>query len=244
MPPSDTLPWHASSMSASYIWTFHTLAPSCGTITLKLVLHISPLIILTFFSLTLRHHFLSFRLFLMVTMPFIHDTLGSTPGISTAGLIPSHLGPAYQPNAGSPPGQVRRLSLHQHASELHINKFISNPDKFFPEFGLHFKHKGYLNPCSKNYLVTLKYDLNELRSHTWLYTTLPNTTDDFPTVKSTDVFTNENMFKLLRIAILTKFHYHPLNFRLASKLLNYGEACDYLNYNMIHYICPCPPSFY
>ncbi len=43
---------------------------------------------------------------------------------------------------------------------------IENDDLFFPEFGFEMEHIGYLNPSLSSYLVSLKYNICELRSHT------------------------------------------------------------------------------
>ncbi len=42
--------------------------------------------------------------------------------------------------------------------------FLSDNNLFFPEFGLSMTYAGFKNPTLKMYLVSLKYDFNELIS--------------------------------------------------------------------------------
>ncbi len=71
-------------------------------------------------------------------------------------------------------GKPNQMSMKPSENMFHppINSFVDNNDIYYPELSFYMKHLCYYNPTilQKNYyLVSLKYDFNELRSQTWLY---------------------------------------------------------------------------
>ncbi len=68
--------------------------------------------------------------------------------------------------------KVKKLSqtaIHR-LSNTHMEAFGDHSDIFYPEFSFHIKHMGYFSPTLNSYMVSLKYDFEEIRSKHWLYT--------------------------------------------------------------------------
>jgi hypothetical protein len=138
-----------------------------------------------------------------------------------------------------------RLSHHRHRREIniyqdsvpksakdkkpkvHINEYIKNVDLFYPSFGLYLKHIGYYNPTMKNYLVTLKYDFNELRSYTWLSGLFDPLSQAQPTVTTSA----PNMYAYLKrfMGIIDWFKREDLNQHLVHNSISIKTTCDYIN---------------
>ncbi len=55
-------------------------------------------------------------------------------------------------------------------SNSHTETFGDHLDIFYPEFSFHMKHMGYFSPTMNSYMVSLKYNFEELQSKHWLYT--------------------------------------------------------------------------
>lgn len=60
--------------------------------------------------------------------------------------------------------QVKQEKLIEH---IHGSVLLNN-DLFFQEFGTEMEHIGYINLYLSSYLVSLKCEFRELKSHTWL----------------------------------------------------------------------------
>ncbi len=56
-----------------------------------------------------------------------------------------------------------------HVHNLGDSNFIPGNNLFYPEFGLGLKHSGFINPTHKCFLVSVKYDFNDLKSHDWIH---------------------------------------------------------------------------
>ncbi len=72
---------------------------------------------------------------------------------------------------------------------------------FFPEFRLSMTHAGFINPTLKTYLVSLKYDFNELKSVNWVHESVEQTKGvSVPTLYVPHGQLEAHLFKRLSVA--------------------------------------------
>ncbi len=87
------------------------------------------------------------------------------------------------------------------AHHLGSSDFLSENNLLFPEFGLSMTHAGFINPTLKAYLVSLKYDFNELKSLDWVYELIKQAkVDSVPTIDIPHGQLEAHLFKLIGVA--------------------------------------------
>ncbi len=98
------------------------------------------------------------------------------------------------------------------------------------------KHMGYFSPTMNSYMVSLKYDFNELRLIHWLYTKkIENFSEDIPIINNVDSKLHQLMIKLLEVVKWiqrenrnSKTKYPPTK-TMIKELITSNAACTFLN---------------
>ncbi len=98
------------------------------------------------------------------------------------------------------------------------------------------KHLGYISPIMNSYMVSLKYDFEELQSNHWLYTsTFADISADIPLMTIGDSKLQLLMIKLLGVVkwIIRESknleNKYPKTKDIVNNLITHKDACLYLN---------------
>ena len=125
------------------------------------------------------------------------------------------------------------------AHDLGSADFLANGNLFMPEFGLEITHKGFLNPQLKSYLVSLKYNFEELRKHDWIHDSLAMTSiDKIPVINIPRGDMSAHFYKMLSIAkFFTWLRTSPANSSVVypdlepylNSFIDVESACTHVN---------------
>jgi len=117
--------------------------------------------------------------------------------------------------------------------------FMATHDEFYPEFGLSMKHIGFLNPTIKNYLISLKYDFNSLKSYNWVHDSMTRLNlRDVPYISLSRGGLASNLYRLLgaakwlrwlQVSTINRTVLYPDMEPYIQKLITVESSCQHVS---------------